>query len=70
MGFVDAGAASDGLAGSQGELMIRRALLLLALAGIYVLVKRNAKGAASPASDHDADARWATEGGANAPASV
>ena len=50
--------------------MIRRALLLLALAGIYVLVKRNAKGAASPASDHDADARWATEGGANAPASV
>lgn len=50
--------------------MIRRALLLLAIAGIYVLVKRNAKTPTPHPSDRAADARWANEGGANAPTSV
>ena len=51
--------------------MIRRALLLLTLAGIYLLLKRGSGTVAvSRADDHDADAQWANEGGANAPASV
>lgn len=50
--------------------MIRRALLMLAIAGIYVAVKRNLQHAAPPAKDVAADARWANEGGNNAPSSV
>lgn len=47
--------------------MIRRALLLLALAGIYVGIKRKMQNAAPPAKDEEAAARWANEGGAIAP---
>jgi hypothetical protein len=50
--------------------MIRRALLLLAIAGICVAIKRNLRNAAQPAKDVAADAQWANEGGANAPSSV
>jgi hypothetical protein len=50
--------------------MIRRALLLLALAGIYVAIKRSAEKPSQPASDRAADARWANEGGAHTPASL
>jgi hypothetical protein len=50
--------------------MIRRALLLLTLAGIYLALKRGGQKDALPATDHAADAQWANEGGANAPASV
>ncbi|MEA3151782.1 MAG: hypothetical protein QOD56_2721 [Gammaproteobacteria bacterium] len=50
--------------------MIRRALLLLTLAGIYMALKRGAQKNALATTDHAADAQWANEGGANAPASV
>ena len=50
--------------------MIRRALLLLAIAAVYVVVKRNAKTPSTRPSDRAADARWENEGGANAPTSV
>jgi len=50
--------------------MIRRALLLLAMAGIYVAIKRNFRNAAQRAKDMAADAQWANEGGANAPSAV
>ncbi len=50
--------------------MIRRALLLLTLAGIYIAVKRNAAKTAELTTDHAADAQWANEGGGNAPTSV
>jgi hypothetical protein len=50
--------------------MIRRALLLLAVAGIYVVIKHNRQNANLPIADKAADAQWANEGGANAPASV
>jgi hypothetical protein len=52
-------------------MMIRRALLLLTIAGIYIaLKKRHDQNAKRPANEHAADANWANEGGANAPASV
>jgi hypothetical protein len=51
-------------------MMIRRALLLLTIAGIYIAWKRNGRNAKRPAHDHAADASWANEGGANAPESV
>jgi hypothetical protein len=50
--------------------MIRRALLLLTLAAVYIAVKRNAAKASVSTTDHAADAQWANEGGANAPTSV
>jgi hypothetical protein len=50
-------------------MMIRRALLLLTIAGIYIALKRNRQHKRS-ADDCAADAGWANEGGANAPASV
>ena len=51
--------------------MIRGTLLLLAIAGICVLIKRNAKRPpGQPATDRAADARWANEGGAPAPATA
>ena len=50
--------------------MIRRALLLLAMAGIYVAIKRSRPTDVRPAKDHAAEAQWANEGGANAPATV
>ena len=43
--------------------MIRRTLLLLAIAGICVLIKRSAeRPRGQPATDRAADARWANEG--------
>jgi hypothetical protein len=50
--------------------MIRRAVLLLAIAGICVVIKRSLRNAAQPVKDVAADAQWANEGGANAPSSV
>jgi hypothetical protein len=50
--------------------MIRRVLLLLAMVGIYAAIKRSLQTEVRPAKDHAADAQWANEGGANAPASV
>jgi hypothetical protein len=50
--------------------MIRRALLLLTIAGIYIALKRHGQNTKRSANDHAADASWANEGGANAPASV
>jgi hypothetical protein len=50
--------------------MIRRALLLLAIAGIYLAIKRTLRNTAQPVKDVAADAQWANEGGANAPSSV
>jgi hypothetical protein len=49
--------------------MIRRALLLIALAALYISVTRRRRDA-EPEADHSAEAQWANEGGANAPASV
>lgn len=50
--------------------MIRRIIYLLAVAAIYVMVKRIAEAPVSHALDRAADADWANEGGANAPSSV
>jgi len=50
--------------------MIRRAILLVTLAAIYIAYKRSRLNAEAPSADHDSDAQWANEGGANAPASV
>lgn len=47
--------------------MIRRALLLLALVGVYLAYKQSKHAAGAAASDQEEDARWANEGGANAP---
>jgi hypothetical protein len=49
--------------------MIRRVLLLLVMAGIYVAIRRSLQNEV-PAKDNAAEAQWANEGGANAPASV
>ena len=51
-------------------MMIRRAILLVTLAAIYIAYKRSRLNAEAPSADHDSDAQWANEGGANAPASV
>jgi hypothetical protein len=50
--------------------MLRRALLLLAVAAIYMAIKNNRQNPKQPSADKAADAQWANEGGANAPASV
>jgi hypothetical protein len=50
--------------------MIRRALLLLAMAGIYVAIRRSLQNEVPSAKDNAAEAQWVNEGGANAPASV
>jgi hypothetical protein len=51
--------------------MIRRALLLITLAAIYIAVKRSQRNRnAEPFAEPRAEAQWANEGGANAPASV
>ena len=49
--------------------MIRRALLLITLAAIYIAIKRSGR-TKEPSVDHESEAQWANEGGANAPASV
>lgn len=48
--------------------MIRRALLLIGIAAIYLAFKRAAKNDERP-DEHASEAQWANEGGANAPAS-
>jgi hypothetical protein len=48
--------------------MIRKGLLLLALVGIYVAITRRRLTATG--LDHAAEAQWANEGGASAPAAV
>jgi hypothetical protein len=50
--------------------MIRRGLLLLAMAGIYLAIRRSRQTEVRPVQDHAAEAQWANEGGANAHASV
>jgi hypothetical protein len=50
--------------------MFRRALLLLAMVGIYVAIRLARQTEVPPVKDHAAEAQWANEGGANAPASV
>jgi hypothetical protein len=50
--------------------MIRRALVLLVMGGIYVAIRRSLQTEVRPARDNAAEAQWANEGGANAPASV
>jgi uncharacterized protein (UPF0333 family) len=50
--------------------MILRALLFLAMAGIYVAIKRSNQKLPQPTMDRAADAQWANEGGAHAPSSV
>jgi hypothetical protein len=51
--------------------MIRRAIVLLAAAGVYILIKRTLERMTSDGPDeHRAEAEWANEGGQNSPASV
>jgi hypothetical protein len=54
--------------------MIRRALFILALAGIYVAVKRNAQQNGQRngqrKDQRDQHSTWANEGGANVPTSA
>jgi hypothetical protein len=50
--------------------MFRRALLLLAMAGIYVAIRRSLQTEVRRAVDHEAEAQWANEGGAHASVSV
>ncbi|HEY0748978.1 MAG TPA: hypothetical protein VGD63_19900 [Steroidobacteraceae bacterium] len=53
--------------------MIRRALLILAIAGIYVAVKRNAQQNVRNGQrkdQRDQQSTWANEGGANVPTGV
>jgi hypothetical protein len=50
--------------------MIRRAILVVSLAAIYIAYRRWQSNRATSSLDHEADAQWANEGGANAPASV
>ncbi|MDP9087589.1 MAG: hypothetical protein M3O26_02455 [Pseudomonadota bacterium] len=53
--------------------MIRRALLILAIAGIYVAVKRNAQQneqRRAPKEQRDQHSMWANEGGANVSSSA
>jgi hypothetical protein len=49
---------------------MKRTLLLLAIAGICMVIKQSAKKSSQPATDRAADARWANEGGAHAPGTV
>ena len=50
--------------------MLRKALLLLVMAGIYVAIRRSLQTNGAASQDHAAEAQWANEGGANAPASA
>jgi hypothetical protein len=50
--------------------MIRRLLLLLTIAAVYVAFQRSRNNTRQRADDHAAEAEWANEGGANAPSSV
>jgi hypothetical protein len=51
--------------------MIRTALVLLVMAGVYVAIRRGLQSdEVRPAKDTAAEAQWANEGGASAPAST
>jgi hypothetical protein len=50
--------------------MIRGALFILALAGIYLIAKSTRNQTGPRQEDHAADAQWANEGGGNSPATV
>jgi hypothetical protein len=50
--------------------MIRRVLLLLAIAGIYVAVARRRQTTGRPVEDHTAESQWANEGGTSGPATL
>jgi hypothetical protein len=50
--------------------MIRKAFLLLAVASIYIVIKRSLQSRAQQQKDQAADAQWANEGGANSPSSL
>jgi hypothetical protein len=51
--------------------MIRRAIVLLSLAGIYVWMTRHRDpNIRRKQEDHAAEAEWANEGGQNSPTSV
>ena len=54
----------------QEKEMIGRALLLLAMAGIYVAIRLSRQTEVRQVKDHAAEAQWANEGGANAHVSV
>jgi hypothetical protein len=53
----------------RGTHMIRRALFILALAGIYIMVKRIVDPPADGV-DHAAKSQWANEGGRHSPVTV
>jgi len=50
--------------------MIRRALFLLVIAGIYVAITRRRQTDRRRVEDHAAESQWANEGGASAPATL
>ena len=52
--------------------MTKRILLICAMAGIYIWIRRlqTAAPVAGPSASHKAEAEWASEGGANPAASV
>jgi hypothetical protein len=51
--------------------MIRRAIVLLSLAGLYVWMTRHRDSTIRhKQADHAAEAEWANEGGQNSPTSV
>ncbi len=50
--------------------MLRRALLVLTLAGLYIAVKQLKGKQTTVATDRAAEDEWANEGGATQPASV
>ena len=51
--------------------MIRRALVLLIMAGVYVAIRRGLQtDEVRPAKDNTAEAQWANEGGANASSTI
>ncbi len=51
--------------------MFKHALLVLAMAGVYIWIRRQQDaGVSLKKTDHTAEAEWANEGGANAASSV
>jgi hypothetical protein len=52
-------------------LIMKRAFLVLAMAGIYVWIRqRQQRLLVPPKRDHEAEANWANEGGGNPSTSV
>jgi hypothetical protein len=50
--------------------MVRRILLLLTIAAVYVAFQRRRNNARQGVADYEAEAEWANEGGANPSDSV